>query len=426
MANTNIILKQGDTLSVSVEPVIVPPAPTPNQPPLVSAGADKTIKLPVSEVLLSGTASDPDNDALTYQWTMIQGASGAVIQTSTAKDTKVTGLKVGVYVFKFTVKDAKGLTTADDVQITVQAADIVPVPVPGGKYLTLPVSAKKDISGQSNLVIENLRFEKIDGNAIRAGGCNNITIRNCFFNGSTLEAVDLENSSNVTVENCLFARVITGVYALNCQNIKVNNNQAVNVTRNAGGGRGQLAQFNSVHGTSNEIINNRSQAWPGEGNGPEDHISLYKSSNVVVRGNILVGGGPSDSGSGIMTGDNGGDNQLVENNTILNTGNAGIGVASGTNIRVLNNKIYSIQTSVSNNPLYVWNQSATPCGNITVQGNFVNWTDKGGGKNNGWNGGGCDSPYNPAENKTITLAEMGVPSHLITFVTEAELLTIRK
>ena len=304
---------------------------------------------------------------------------------------------------------------------------ITPIPpVPGvSDYLKLPVSNAKVISGQSNIIIENLRFESTTGTPIiRIANSNNITIRNCFFNKGTNEAIDIENSTNVVIEKNLINGVTTGVYALNSQNIKVINNQCINVRQRSGGGRGQLVQFNSVGGTGNEIINNRSEAFPGESN-TEDHISLYKSSNVTVRGNMFRGGGPSTSGSGVMSGDNGGDNQLIENNLLLNTGNAGIGVAGGNNIRVLNNKIYSIRTPVSNNPLYVWAQAGAACSNITVTLNLVNWTNAAGAINKGWNAGNCGSSYNPDNNGSLTLEQLGMPVHLINFITPAELLLIR-
>jgi len=304
---------------------------------------------------------------------------------------------------------------------------ITPIPpVPGvSDYLKLPVGNARVISGQSNVVIENLRFESTTGvPIIRIANSSNIIIRNCFFNKGTNEAIDIENSANVLVEKNLINGVTTGIYALNSQSIKVINNQCINVRQRSGGGRGQLVQFNSVGGTGNEIINNRSEAFPGESN-TEDHISLYKSSNVTVRGNMFRGGGPSTSGSGVMSGDNGGDNQLIENNLLLNTGNAGIGVAGGNNIRVLNNKIYSIRTPVSNNPLYVWAQAGAACSNITVTLNLVNWTNAAGAINKGWNAGNCGSSYNPDNNGSLTLEQLGMPVHLINFITPAELLLIR-
>lgn len=420
MATTNIITKPGDIVHITAEAATVP-----NVPPLVSAGADQTIKLPTNSVALKGTASDSDT-IVSYQWAKVSGPAGGVFSTPLAAATNFTGLIAGTYMVKLTVKDGKGATAADDLLVVVKPADVIPPPIPPSSYLTLPISAAKLIDGQSSIIIENFRFENISGVALRLQGCTNIIIRNCFFNKAVEEAIDLYNCTNITVENCLFNYVASGVYALNCSNVKVRNCQAINPKKKSDGTRGQIVQFNSVGGTGNEIINNRSQSWDNEGN-PEDHISLYNSSNVIVRGNMLRGGGPSDSGSGIMVGDNGGSNITVDGNTLLTTGNAGIGVAGGNNITVTNNKIYSEKTAVSNNPLYVWAQGnqVGNSSNATVKGNRSTWIHKEGWDNSGgWNSGNV--PNTSWESPTpITLAEMAFPAHLITFVTPAELLTIR-
>ena len=177
-------------------------------------------------------------------------------------------------------------------------------------------------------------------------------------------------------------------------------------------------------------MNNKGENFMGESD-PEDLISLYASSGTAaspirISGNMFRGGGPSDSGGGIMAGDNGGGYVIIENNSLLNPGQYGIAIAGGHDIKILNNKIYAKQQSFTNNPLYVWAQQGAGCSNNTVTGNYVNWTDRDGNQNRGWNAGNCGSTtYNPDENKMITEAEMNFPSHLIDFITPAELLTIR-
>lgn len=304
----------------------------------------------------------------------------------------------------------------------------VPIPTPTSKYLSLPVSNPLVISGQSNVIIDGRRFENSPGKAIRIQNSSNITIRGCFINKAGEEAIDIENSSNITIEACLIGGAVTGVYALNSQTIKVINNQFFNVRLRTQGGRGQFVQFNGVSGPGNAVDNNRGENWLGESN-PEDLVSFYASSGTAAspiscRNNMFRGGGPSASGGGIMTGDHGGGYQIVENNTLLDPGQYGIASSSGTNIQLINNKIYARQQPFTNNPLYVWKQSETTCSNITVKGNRVNWTDKLGVKNNGWNAGNC-SNVTFEYPTTITLAEMNVPAHLLNFVTPEELLKIR-
>ena len=298
-------------------------------------------------------------------------------------------------------------------------------------YLSLTKSEAKAIYDQSNVVIENLRFENIDGIALNIKKSNNIIIKNCFFNKATAEAINIEGSANISVENCLFNGVTTGVYAMESQTIKISNNQFVNVRKDTSGGRGQFVQFNEVTGAGNAIENNQGENFYGESN-PEDLISFFKSSGtagspILVRNNMFRGGGPSASGGGIMTGDYGGGYIVVANNTLLNPGNHGIAVAGGSNISILDNKIFAIQQAFSNNPLYVWAQAGVACSNIIVKGNRANWTNMKGERNYGWNSGNCDSTSTSFEYPTtISLEEMKVPEHLITMITLAELLEIRK
>ncbi|MFC0772617.1 right-handed parallel beta-helix repeat-containing protein [Terrimonas alba] len=306
----------------------------------------------------------------------------------------------------------------------------VPAPAPATiNYLALPKTGSKFIYEQSNVLIENVQFENSDSISIYVKKSSNITIRNCLFNKSALEAINIESSSNITIENCLFNHAQSGVYVMNSQVIKVINNQFVNVRKREDGSRGQFVQFNQVTGEGNIIENNRGENFLDESD-PEDLISLYMSngtasSPIIVRNNIFRGGGPSISGGGIMTGDQGGSYFLVENNTLVDPGQYGIAIAGGSSITILNNKIYGRQQSFTNNPLYVWAQTGIACYDINVKGNKINWTDKTGYMNMGWNAGNCAGTlWEPPV--VISLEEMNVPSHLITFITPGELLQIRK
>lgn len=338
--------------------------------------------------------------------------------------TLVTSCSKGDLGYKRSNTSSTSETTSTDAAITSPSSLVT-----GIKFLLLAKSGAKVVSRQSNVVIENLQFSNINGTSLKIAGSSNITIRNCFFNKATAEAITIEGSTNVTIENCLFNGVTTGVYALTSKTIKVRGNQFVNVRQRTTGGRGQFVQFNSVTGEGNVIENNKGENFAGQSN-PEDLISLYKSSGtaaspIYIRNNVFRGGGPSASGGGIMTGDNGGSYQVVENNTLLDPGQYGIAAAGGTNITLINNKIYARQQSFTNNPLYVWAQAGAACSNINVKGNRVNWTTKTGTKNNGWNAGNCGATSFQYPT-TISLAEMAVPTQLITMLTSIELLQIRQ
>lgn len=107
-----------DTVNVTVS------IPTPNQPPVVSAGANQTITLPRDSVTLVGTASDPESGPLVYTWTQIQGPEQnggvATIVTPTLSTTKIRSLIQGTYIFRLVARDDANATSNSDVQVTVQ------------------------------------------------------------------------------------------------------------------------------------------------------------------------------------------------------------------------------------------------------------------------------------------------------------------
>lgn len=444
MAIENFKLADGSTLEVTtinkslayhvVTKKIIPPVATvPNKLPMVSAGTDKTIKLPISEVTLIGVVSDSDGRIVSHKWEKLGGPACTIV-SPTSLATKVTGMVEGAYTFRLSATDDKGGIAADDLIVTVQKADpIVIPPTTKVNYLALEVVGPQDFSGKTGIRFENKRIRNAPGVGIKMyNGANDIIIRNCFFDGSlgelVGELVETENAYNILIENCLFARGLTGVYNVGSKGIKIINCQFINMRMTPSYSRGQFVQFNS---SSDGLVENcKGENWLNESN-PEDQISCYASSNVVIRNNMFRGGGPSSSGGGIIIGDNGGNNCLAEYNTLLNPGQYGMAVAGGTNMQILNNKIFGERFSWSNNPLYVWNQhrdnngNLIPMVNVTVKGNRLSWIDRDGNVNPGWNAGNGSNII--WENPTgITKAEMNVPAHLIDFVTPEQLLTIRK
>jgi hypothetical protein len=124
--------------------VIVNPATTINQVPIVNAGTDKTITLPANSVSLTGTASDPDGTIASYLWTKVSG-TGGTITTPAAASTTVAGLTAGTYVFSLTATDNAGSTATDNVTVTVNPATTInqaPVVNAGpAQTITLPLSS---------------------------------------------------------------------------------------------------------------------------------------------------------------------------------------------------------------------------------------------------------------------------------------------
>lgn len=96
-------------------------AQTPNQPPTVSAGPDRTIQFPVSTVTLEATVSDdgfPSPDALSAAWNQVSGPAAASFASPNQAVTQASFTDAGTYVLRLTASDTQ-FTVSSDVTVTV-------------------------------------------------------------------------------------------------------------------------------------------------------------------------------------------------------------------------------------------------------------------------------------------------------------------
>lgn len=126
-ASVNISVTQGDTTQTfsSVKATLNwlfgrLKSVTANVPPVVNAGADTTITLPLDSVRLTGSATDADGGSIIrYQWTKVSGPDSSVLAAPTTAQTWASNLVEGTYQFEFAATDNGNLTTRDTVQVTV-------------------------------------------------------------------------------------------------------------------------------------------------------------------------------------------------------------------------------------------------------------------------------------------------------------------
>jgi parallel beta-helix repeat protein len=241
------------------------------------------------------------------------------------------------------------------------------------------------ISGQSNVVIENLHITNPGGHCITVQGGSNITIRNSTIGPCGDQGIFLDNVTNATVTGNYITENTLGVRAHYSNSVKVDGNAFLHTGRN-------FVQFVSVEGAGSSISSNRGANALG-GSEAEDMISLFQSngtpeSPIMIVGNYLRDGGPSGSGSGILLGDGGGSHQVARDNHLVATGQVGIGVAGGYDMKIQNNLIWSDGQPWSNVGIYTWNQY-DGCDTVEVSGNQVNWTAAAGHGNHYFDGGGC-------------------------------------
>ena len=148
-----------DTIVITVLP--------PNQPPVVNAGDDKIITLPVNSVTLSGSASDTDGSIASYLWNKVDGPDQFSILSPDQNQTTISNLVKGVYQFELKVTDNEGAITTDTVMITVfPVPNKLPVANAGiDQTINLPNNSVT-LSGSgtdSGGVIISYQWSKIDG-----------------------------------------------------------------------------------------------------------------------------------------------------------------------------------------------------------------------------------------------------------------------
>jgi hypothetical protein len=288
-----------------------------------------------------------------------------------------------------------------------------PVTCSSSAFSTAKTTAPVIIDGMNDVVLDGIAVQNPNGACIVVkGGAAHVTIRNSAIGPCKTHGVDVQTATDVRVEsswihdttgngvNALQAtalvvetscieQVSTGVYAQQSTGVVVEKNAVKNVQGPFP--RGQLTQLNAASGPGNRIRCNVLDDVAGQSN-PEDAINVYKSngtaaSPILVEGNRIRGGGPSTSGGGILLGD-GGDSsfQIARANVVVDPGQYGIAVASGANVTLDGNTVFSSQHVWSNVGVYVWNQYDSPCGPVLVTKNKALWTDKTGKKNSFWDG----------------------------------------
>lgn len=103
---------------------------TPNNPPLADAGPDQSHQLsqnPLPVLLDGNNSSDPDNDPLTFNWTLsAPSGSNAVLDDHTLVNPSFIADVAGTYTAQLQVSDGKAYSQSDTVAIVVAPANVAP------------------------------------------------------------------------------------------------------------------------------------------------------------------------------------------------------------------------------------------------------------------------------------------------------------
>jgi len=287
------------------------------------------------------------------------------------------------------------------------------------------------LSGQSGVVVQGLHITNSNGNCVTITNSAAITIRQSEIgpcsgngivinNGNTINIFDnyihpegtlagccdvtdgifADGTYNLTVQGNVIAYGEANIEAQNQTNITIVGNFFLN-PRNSRD-RGQNIQV--FYGSSNVLVENNytlasvDTAQYKFAESQEDSINFGGSmsgsfTNGIIARNNYITGGHSASGCGLIA-ETGANRVQFLSNTLVDTGQCGIGVADGTNYVVDSNKVLN-STPVSgggNTAIYVWkvDSSDPPCGPVQMSNNIASAIASDGSVNSFWNGGGCD------------------------------------
>lgn len=262
------------------------------------------------------------------------------------------------------------------------------------------------------------------------GGSGTIIIENCTFENAEGVGIETENfNGTLIIRNCFFINVRGGAYIVNNDGTtifeynEVVNPHNLNRPDDTRAGRGQAAQLRDCSGTI-RVRYNRGRSYDGEGY-TEDWISFFNTTGssgnpALIEYNVFWGGGPSESGGGIMTGDHGGGWTVVRYNDLLDVGNYGLAASGGDNITITLNRYYQPERDWSNVGGYAFNNTG-PCSNITFTNNNVYCNSARFPPTNHYylptdDGGQCTGRTYSGNVSTINEAGLNIPARFIRFI----------
>ena len=377
--------------------------------------------------------------------TVANSTNQAVIWTATAG-----AISAGLFTAPVVSNKTMVTLTANSVAVPSQSASatvqILPSTLPASSSLT--PSGPIQINGQNGTVVENLHITNPSGDCVVISNSTNVIIRRSEIGPCGGHGVKISGGKTTGIydnfihpekplaTNCcdthdgIFANKTSNlsiqgnVIAYGESNIEVTNSTTVTAVGNFllnpidsdpsqpadGQSRGQNFQAwgrnSGITVENNYALSSTDRSKYLFPENQEDSINFGLTNGIVVQGNYITGG-HSPSGCGVIADDASNSAQFL-NNTLLDTGQCGLSIASGTNQVVSNNRILNRTpvTGGGNTAIMVWNQYSSACGPVTVSGNIATETKPDGSQSGFWNGGGCgtvSSTNNTFDGAALTL-----------------------
>jgi hypothetical protein len=259
------------------------------------------------------------------------------------------------------------------------------------------------INGSSNVIIRNSEIGPCKGNGIVVSGTSVISVFDSYIHPeAVLPATCCDHGSGIVFSKSTNVKVQGNVIAYGESNIVLLNSIGANITGNfLLNPRNTTSRGHNVmvsDGSSGVLIDSNYTLASSDTNKykyaakQEDSLNIQSSSAATVQYNY-VAGGTSPSGCGIIA-DYAANNAQFLSNSLVDTGQCGIGIAAGIGHIVDGNRIIN-STPVpngGNTAIYVWlsDPSGGPCSTVSITNNIASQIKPDGSESGFWNGGGCE------------------------------------
>jgi len=282
------------------------------------------------------------------------------------------------------------------------------------------------IVDSSDITIERSQIGPCGGNGVNVSGGGKIRIYDSYIHPETLAKGCCDSNDGIVVQRTREFTAQGNVIAYGESNVEAPqgvSDLAVigNFLLNPRGPypRGQNVQAwhsNGVVVRNNYTLSSRNTKRYLYPDDQEDSINFGIGTGFIAQDNYVTGG-HSASGCGLIA-DDGANGARFVGNRVVNSGQCGIGIASGTGQLVLRNRVFNANPvpGGGNTAIYVWNQYASvPCGPVTVSHNVATEIRADHTQSGFWNGGGCDpvtlraNTWDEAAQKKLTPVRKKLP-----------------
>jgi hypothetical protein len=262
------------------------------------------------------------------------------------------------------------------------------------------------ITNSNAITIHNLEIGPCQGNGIVVTGGSGIRIVDNYihpeFTGTACcdsgDGILATGTENILIQGNVVAYGESNIEVMHSNTIKVIGNFLLN-PRNYGGNRGANIQILGQPASTSVLVENNYALATKEASGyafpanQSDSINFGGGTSGIIARNNYIAGGFWAYGCGLIV-DSGADNAQFLDNTVLDTGQCGIGIEGGVDHVVSGNRILNRNPvkGGGNTAMIVFKLYATdpPCGRVKISNNIAFGLKPDGQQSAFWKGGGCE------------------------------------